>query len=175
MKSPKLAKAEVSSRLCAECGLCCNGVLFRDVELQPGDEAARLGALGLALTTKSQQLRFRQPCACFEGKLCRIYNERPTRCRTFECRLLQRVQSGEVPFEAALTRIKRTRQQVEQALELLRQLGQRDEHLPLSRRYAKIMRQAIDLADDEERIENRAKLMIAVEGLMQVLHREFLV
>ena len=175
MPSPRHAKIEVDSRLCAACGLCCNGVLFRDVELQPSDQATRLEALGLALTTKRNTLRFQQPCVCLEGKLCRIYDERPTRCRTFECRLLQREASGELTFETASALIARTRQQVEQVLKLLRQSGQRDEHLPLSRRYAKVMRQPIDLAHDEEKIESRAKLMLAVEGLMQVLHREFLV
>ncbi len=31
--------------LCPDCGLCCNGVLFADVELRAGDDAGRLKQL----------------------------------------------------------------------------------------------------------------------------------
>ena len=36
-------------KLCPNCGLCCNGVLFADVELRVGDDAKRLQKLGLTL------------------------------------------------------------------------------------------------------------------------------
>ena len=51
-------------QLCPNCGLCCNGVLFADVELQPGDDAGRLAALGMALKKKGGQRAFVQPCRC---------------------------------------------------------------------------------------------------------------
>jgi len=35
------------SQLCPNCGLCCNGVLFADVELRAGDDAGRLAELEL--------------------------------------------------------------------------------------------------------------------------------
>src|SRR5208283_6243064 len=37
------------SQLCPNCGLCCNGVLFADVELRKGDDAQRQAQLGLRL------------------------------------------------------------------------------------------------------------------------------
>ena len=37
------------NRLCLACGLCCNGVLFRDVELQDGDDLEALQKLGLTI------------------------------------------------------------------------------------------------------------------------------
>src|ERR1041384_8180337 len=39
-----------SNDLCLECGLCCNGVIFADVQLEPADDAARLQSLGLSLS-----------------------------------------------------------------------------------------------------------------------------
>jgi Fe-S-cluster containining protein len=65
--------------------------LFADVELRKGDDVQRLAELGLSLEKTGRQQAFAQPCACFDGELCRIYTGRPKRCRTFECSLLKRV------------------------------------------------------------------------------------
>ena len=58
-----------SNSLCLECGLCCNGVIFADVQLEPEDDARRLRSLGLkfAANRKSQIVnhKFAQPCAAF--------------------------------------------------------------------------------------------------------------
>src|SRR5271170_8188020 len=99
------------SQLCPNCGLCCNGVLFADVELRAGDDPGRLAELGLSLTKKGRQLAFAQPCACFDGKLCTIYADRPKRCRTFECGLLKRIQAGALDADAALKTIAKTKLQ----------------------------------------------------------------
>ena len=162
------------SELCPACGLCCNGVLFGDVELQPGDDARRLAALGLPLERKGRKLRAAQPCACFDGKLCRIYEQRPIRCRAFECGLLKRAQAGEIEVAAALRAIKQARRHAETVRKLLVQLGQTDERLPLNRRYANVMAEPIDLAGDERIVELRSELMLAVHRLVQILERDFL-
>jgi len=160
--------------LCPACTLCCNGVLFADVRLQPGDDATRLAAIGVKLKQRTGMLRFQQPCSCLEGKLCRIYSERPTRCRTFECRLLQRVQKGEVTERAALKSIRDARRRGENVRRILRELGDTDESAPLSRRYQRMMRRPIDLSADERNIELRSELMLAVTELVHVLERDFL-
>src|SRR6516162_5143801 len=93
-------------QLCPNCGLCCDSTLFADVELRAGDDAGRLKKLGLALFQKTKtKFAFVQPCACFDGKFCKIYADRPKRCRLFECGLLKRVQSGELTATAALKKI----------------------------------------------------------------------
>jgi uncharacterized protein len=162
-------------RLCPNCGLCCNGVLFADVELRAGDDAARLAKLGLLIEKKTQtKLAFAQPCACFDGKLCGIYTDRPKRCRTFECGLLKRVQGGELDADAALKTISQTKRQVEKVRGLLRQLGQRDEQLAMTKRYAEAMSAPIDLSDHETDSERRGELMLAVDELMRQLQRDFL-
>ena len=163
------------SQLCPNCGLCCNGVLFADVELRAGDDANRLKELGLTLATKGRgKLAFAQPCACFDGKLCGIYDDRPERCRTFECGLLKRVQAGELEADTALKTIAQTRRQVEKVRDLLRQLGQNDEQLAMTKRYAQAMSAPMDLSDHECVTERRGELMLAVDELMRQLQRDFL-
>jgi hypothetical protein len=57
---------------------------------------------------------------------------------------------------------------------LLRQLGQTDERLALTHRYAEVMNRPIDLASEEDAAELRGELMMRVHGLMQILQRDFL-
>ena len=166
--------ADAISQLCPACGLCCNGVLFADVELQKGDNAGRLIDLGMALKKKGMKRAFAQPCHCFDGKLCQIYADRPKRCATFECGLIKRVQSGAMPAPAALKRIADAKKLVEKVRRLLRRLGDKDEQLALTKRYGKMMSKPIDLSADEDTGEARGELMLAVNDLMHVLQREFL-
>lgn len=154
--------------------MCCNGVLFGDVELQREDDARALAALGLELLRKGKKQCFRQPCACFDGKLCEIYARRPIRCRSFECRLLQRVQAGEMNGERALRAIADARRAINRVRQLLEELGQQDERLPLNRRYAEVIAWPIDLSANEETTDRRSELMLAVHELTQILGSEFL-
>jgi len=162
------------SKLCPNCGLCCNGVLFADVELRAGDDAVRLLELGLLPAKKGSKRAFAQPCACFDGKLCGIYSDRPKRCRTFECGLLKRVQAGGLEADAALKTITRAKRQAEKVRGLLRQLKQNDERLAMTKRYAEVMNAPIDLSDHESHTERRGELMLAVDELMRQLQRDFL-
>jgi Fe-S-cluster containining protein len=161
-------------QLCPNCGLCCDSTLFADVELRQGDDAKRLAELGLTLAKKSQtKLAFAQPCACFDGKLCNIYGDRPKRCRLFECGLLKKVEANELSAGAALKKISEAKKRAERVRELLRLLGQRDERMALTHRYAEAMSAPIDLAD-ENSAERRGELMLAVSDLMLLLQRDFL-
>jgi len=162
------------SQLCPQCGLCCNGVLFADVELRKGDDAQRLGELGLPLEKKGRQHVFTQPCACFDGRLCRIYNECPKSCRTFECGLLKRVQAGELGAGAALETIAQAKRQVEQVCKLLRGTGSDDERLALSQRYGRAMSEPVDLSGGKAPAGLPGKLMTTYRDLMLTLQRDFL-
>jgi hypothetical protein len=173
IQTAQLTAAAVS-QLCPNCGLCCNGVLFADVELRKGDDAGRLAGLGLSLEKKSRKQVFTQPCACFDGKFCEIYAERPVRCRTFECGLLKRVQTGELGANAALKTIARARLQVEKVRGLLWKLGQRDERIALTERYRQAMTAPVDLSGGKASAGLPGKLMLAYRDLMQILQSEFL-
>lgn len=160
--------------LCPNCGLCCDSTLFADVELRAGDNAQRLTELGLTLFQKTKtRLAFSQPCGCFDGRLCRIYGDRPKRCRLFECGLLKKVEAGEMTAAAALKTISKAKAQAENVRELLRSLGQRDENLALTHRYAEAMSAPMNLSD-ENSTDRHGELMLAVNDLMQLLQRDFL-
>ncbi len=161
-------------QLCPKCGLCCNGVLFADVRLQKGDDARRLTELGLLLKEKAGRPAFPQPCSCFDGAHCGIYAERPEYCRAFECGLLKRVQAGKMDPDIALRKIAEAQRLAERVRQWLRRLGDRNETLALTRRYARVMREPVDLSGPEEAVKGRGKLMLAVNDLMHALQRDFL-
>lgn len=161
-------------QLCPNCGLCCDSTLFADVELRKGDDPQRLEKLGLEVLQKTKtKLAFSQPCACFDGKFCKIYAERPKRCRLFECGLLKRVESGGMTADAALKKISEAKARAEKVRGLLRQSGQRDEHMALTHRYSEAMSAPVDLSLENE-AEKRGELMLAVNELMQMVERDFL-
>lgn len=161
-------------QLCPNCGLCCDSTLFADVELRAGDDPKRLAKLGLTLEQKTKtRLAFTQPCACFDGKFCRIYADRPKRCGLFECGLLKKVEAGRMTAGAALKKITDAKKRADHVRDLLRQSGQHDETMALTHRYAEAMGAPMDLAD-EPGTERRGELMLAVSELMQVLQRNFL-
>lgn len=161
--------------LCLECGLCCNGVIFADVQLQSGDNAARLRALGLAFAAKSKAgiEKFKQPCTAFEGCRCRIYSERPTYCRQFECLLLKSVKAGRTePVQAS--RIVRTAlQRVKKVKHLLRALGDDDEMLALSKRFRRMKRHLESHPLNEETAAKFGELTLAVHDLNMLLAEAF--
>ncbi len=168
------ATAELAGSLCPDCALCCNGVLFADVELQADDDAARLAALGLALRRTRTKVKFLQPCSCLSGDLCRIYTQRPSRCAAFECGVFRRVVSGDLALTGAQRKVRTAQRLAERVRGLLRRLGDNAEAVSLTKRYARVMSQPVDLADDPDLCDARGELMLAVNELMQVLHRDFL-
>jgi Fe-S-cluster containining protein len=161
-------------QLCPNCGLCCDSTLFADVELRAGDDPKRLTKMGLSIARKGRsKLAFAQPCACFDGKFCGIYADRPNRCRLFECGLLKKVQAEEISANAALKKISEAKALAANVRGLLHTLDQPHEKLALTKCYAQAMSQPIDLAD-ESGAERRGELMMAVNDLMHVLQRDFL-
>jgi Fe-S-cluster containining protein len=161
-------------QLCPKCGLCCDSTLFADVELRASDSAAKLSRLGLTLLKKNKfTTAFAQPCACFDGKLCKIYENRPKRCALFECGLLKKVEAGEMTANAALKKISEAKKRADKVRSLLRSLGQRNEQMALTHRYTEAMGAPMDLSKPAK-VEQRGELMLAVNDLMVLLQRDFL-
>lgn len=127
-----------ASDLCLDCGLCCNGVLFDLVMLQPGDHAKALSARGLKIKKGD---RFNQPCTALCGVLCGIYPHRPARCRLFVCRQIQLVTAGESTLGAAGERIREAKEKVARVEALLETTGSSNPRKPLAHRYATVMGQ----------------------------------
>src|SRR6202044_1770071 len=103
------------------------------------------------------------------GKFCRIYDDRPKRCRTFECGLLKKVGADELSAAVALKKISDAKILAEKVRKLLRSLGQNDERLALTKRYAQAMSAPVELSASENDSERRGELMLAVNDLMQQL------
>ena len=174
MKVSAAKSAASIGQLCPKCGLCCNGVLFGDVELQRGDNAKQLAQLGVEFFKKGRKTAFAQPCSCLVNGLCRIYADRPQRCATFDCGLLKRVQAGKTTPSTALKKIAEARRRADEVLKLVRQLGNTDESLPLNQRYSAVIAEPIDMSADEADIERRGELMMAVSRLVETLEQDFL-
>ena len=164
-----------SDTLCLQCGLCCNGVLFADVKLQPADDPDRLKAGGVPVRKQGPSYRFAQPCAALQpdGKCC-VYRDRPTMCRQFECGVLKEVQQGSLAEAEALRLIRRVQKLAARVTRLLEASGDHDAHRPLTKRYQSVMRQPIDLSGGDEAGDRRGELMLAVQQLMELVQQRFL-
>ncbi|MFM8468537.1 MAG: YkgJ family cysteine cluster protein [Limisphaerales bacterium] len=167
-------------QLCLHCGLCCDGTLFRDVELQPGDDAVKLRELGLPIPRSARRVpRFNQPCTALCADLkCRVYADRPARCRQFECALFQAVATGKTEADAALKVIRQTRQQADKVRRLLRELGDADEGVALTKRFKRVKRKfdAGELPaglDTETAYDRFAELSLAVHEMDLRLRAKF--
>lgn len=176
------AKHSVGEKLCLTCGLCCNGVIFADVQLQRGDDAERFKALGLMLTKfrgrptehgHSTHLKFPQPCAAFDGCHCRIYAQRPRHCRAFDCALLKSVNEGEVKVPAALRTIEKARSRAEKVRQLLRKLGDKDESVALSLRFRRMAKRIQQTKIKPQTAEIFSELTLANHDLNLLLCESF--
>lgn len=163
--------------LCRACGLCCDGTLFDLVKLEAVDDARKLKALGLPVTTsrgKTPLARFPQPCAALCRDLsCRIYADRPRQCRIFECRTLKDAKAGTLAFPAALRLVKQARRRAEKVRRLLRALGDTDEHLGLGERFHRTSERIEAGGADAATTARYADLSLAVHHLKLLSYDRF--
>ena len=171
---PTIPNVPAEQALCLVCGLCCNGVIFADVQLQSGDEAARVQSLGLRLKSGGRcQPKLVQPCEAYDGSHCRIYAERPKYCCKFECFLLKSVKAGRTERAGALRIIGRAREQADKVRRLLRELGDSEESLSLGARFRRTARRMESLELDEATANLHARLTLAVHDLNRLLAESF--
>lgn len=159
--------------LCLECGVCCNGVLFRDVELPRGPGAEALRGYGLRLLSRRGGLRLPQPCAALNGCRCRVYADRPARCRDFECGLYKAVLEGRVTSVFALRAIRKTLRLGGRVRQLLQDLGCHEETLALSLRFQRVKKRLHIETVDDATANSFADLSLAVHELNLLLRGAF--
>ena len=157
--------APLTDTLCLQCGLCCNGILFADVRPQPGDTSPLFAG----------RKRVPQPCPAFSAGdcTCAIYEERPVRCRQFECRQLLAVRAEETTVPQALKQIRAARKLVAQLEKGLAALGFNDLKLPLSRRFKQCQRAAETGALPAAEFGRLADLQYSMHKLTLLLANEF--
>lgn len=164
--------------LCLACGLCCNGAIFADVRLQPGDQALLLArqaaevAAGRRPATPPPR-RYRQPCVFFDGSRCRIYVARPGHCRKFDCLLLQSLQAGKTTWAAARRTVQRARRQIALVRRLLRRLGDHDETVALAKRFRRVGRRLQNHPTDPPTARTYGELTLAFHDLNCLLSQAF--
>jgi Fe-S-cluster containining protein len=163
-----------SADLCLECGLCCNGVIFADVELQSAEaKALKSKFQELNLSAKDGRARLPQACVAFDGCRCRIYADRPTYCRQFECLLFKNVQAGRVQRAAASRIVRTAKERAEKVRALLRELGDPDEQSALSLRFQRAAKRFEKAPLTDDKAEIYADLTLAVHDLNMLLSQAF--
>jgi len=163
----------LTDTLCTQCGLCCDGSLFADVELAGCAEATALEILGLEIESgDADGGLLSQPCVALQGTRCRIYAHRPQCCRTFECGLLQDTRNGAVSVDRALLHIADAHHRIAQVKTLISQLGHRDARLPLKERCAEALSR--DVGADPEAQRKQAELEAAMSGVETLILNTFM-
>jgi len=157
---------EITQTLCSNCGMCCDGTLFHSVVLQPTDSPRALSSLGLTLKRKPGLTTFRQPCSAHQNNQCAIYEDRPQRCRLFNCQQLLRVASGEITQSVAQETIASTREKRSQVVEKIERLTETNPKQGLTQRFA------VALANTAPSLE-RTELETEMSELQKILEKEF--
>lgn len=96
-----------SQDLCKSCGLCCKGVIHTHVEIQDSLEVNILLKNNISITKLpgKDKSSFNLPCSAHNG-VCRIYKDRPSRCKKYECTLLKKYKGNQLNFDECSTIIK---------------------------------------------------------------------
>jgi hypothetical protein len=139
--------------------------------VQPEDSLRAFAAKGLRAKRRDGELQFQQPCPAHDGNCCRIYAERPQRCRAFACRQLEGVFNGEILESAAMEKIQEARRRSDRVRELLEMLGDDRKIRPLATRCAGVFTPPLDPSPHAEAL--RAELRGAMTALEEVLAKDF--
>jgi uncharacterized protein len=155
--------------LCLACGMCCDGTLFDFVRLESADNVALLKKLGMPVTRsrgKDPVSRFAQPChALCKDRTCRIYTDRPSQCRSYECGVLKDVKADRTSLPDALQLVKRVRRRADDVRRFLRSLGDQDEHRALGERFHRTTERMEAKGTSPEQKAAYADLALAVHRL----------
>ncbi len=165
--------AAAASRLCAACGMCCDGTMFQIVRMQPGDNPAALGRLGLKVRCRDGEYYMEQPCSALREHGCTVYSQRPARCRLFNCQQLQRLEKSETTEPEAMAMIIETRALVAQVRTLIEQCGLREDGQALAERFERLMSTPVNAALEPELAAARLDLEEMMSKLKFELNREF--
>jgi Fe-S-cluster containining protein len=160
-----------TDELCTQCGLCCDGSIFADIELESESEKVAVEALGLEIDTDGPPLLL-LPCTGLDGTRCSVYKNRPGRCRTFECRLLQKANAGAVSVLDAQRIIAETRAHVAALDRLCREAGEESEDLPLQERCVEVLARPGECGD-EVADHTRSKIAQGMDTMGRMLQQHF--
>ncbi len=159
--------------ICVGCGMCCDGTMYRTVEVGEGDQRDLLETAGLAFTIKDDAACFQQPCPAFGGGRCSIYEGRPAVCRDYRCLLLRRLEAGEVPHDEASALIAQTTVLRDRVRSGLTAYVDTQELLSLDGIYRLMLAKFDAQPDPAAARRDRGELLLEVVALRVLLAREF--
>lgn len=97
-----------ANALCMQCGLCCDGTFYGSVVVAQ-DERPRLERVGLRIVQEDGATAMPQPCSALRGRLCAVYEARPTACAAYECLLRKNVSTGARSMDEAIAAVAQMR------------------------------------------------------------------
>lgn len=165
--------AAAASRLCTACGMCCDGTMFQVVHLQPGDQPAELGKLGLKIRSRAMGFFMEQPCPALRDTRCTVYDQRPTRCRLFHCQQLRLLEAGQSSEADVMSMIDSARALVAQVSELILQNGLREDGQALIDRFERVVSTPVDADLEPDLAKAREQLKDVMSRLRLLLNRHF--
>jgi Fe-S-cluster containining protein len=161
-----------SSALCLACGLCCNGVLYSQVNVEP-EHVPLVSTLGLTVEEfDDHSVGFRQPCVLYQQNRCSAYPHHPPACKAYRCALLRKYEAGDATLDDGLAI-------VNQVKELLK--GDDDDRHPTGDCSRDSLRRELAQSWDSERgllgsgalREANAALVLRAATLDVLLQRHF--
>lgn len=115
--------------ICVTCGFCCDGTLFRNAGLHPGERGHLPEKIEEASFSEGGKNYFRLPCKYFSGK-CTIYNlRRADVCSDFRCLLLNNFAEEKVTGHDALETIREARVMLKEIMEEYRRISGNSEKI----------------------------------------------
>ena len=113
--------------LCLSCGLCCDGTIFAHGPVSAAEPVEVFRAAGIRITPdRGGEGRYELPLPClrFENGRCQTYGCRPAICSSYRCRLLRRVEAGNMALQEARGIVQSAREKRRRLRRLL------DRHFP---------------------------------------------
>ncbi len=159
--------------ICVGCGMCCDGTMYRTVDVGADDRIELLEAAGLVFSTRDEVTSFRQPCSAFGGGCCSVYDGRPSVCRGYRCLLLRRHEAGEVSGDDALSLIARTIAMRDRVRSGLTAYVGADDPKTLDGLYRLTMAKFEAQPDPAAARKEHSDLLLTVVALRVILAREF--
>jgi len=153
--------------------MCCDGTMYRNVDVGQGDRREPLAAAGLVFAIKDDAACFTQPCPAFGGGRCSIYEDRPAVCRNYRCLLLRRHEAGEVSHDDAAALIARTTVLRDRVRTSLTAYVDTHEFLSLDGLYRLMLAKLDRMPDPAAARREQAGLLLEVVALRVILAREF--
>lgn len=108
--------------ICVMCGLCCDGTLFLNASLKPGEKGNLPEKIEQHYRMEKDREYFVLPCPYFKEK-CTIYNQRRADvCSAYRCQLLKNIENKKISRVDALNMIFNARKIRDDLLEEYRKI-----------------------------------------------------